>query len=176
VDVSDDDTLIDRLISVATTLAEVATDRTFISTTYTLKLSGWPAGDSVKLPRAPLQSVTSVTYYDVDDASQTLPGSVYDTDTASEPGLIFQKINQAWPDLSARKWPVEIVYVGGQTSAANVPDGIKQAMLLAIGHWYIHREQVGRMTYDVKFAWDTLIAAASYGGGNISYDPAEVSY
>lgn len=91
------------------------------------------SGREIKLPSRPLQSVTSVTYYDSEDVSQTLATSVYSVDTSSE--RIVLKWNQSWPTLAIRWDAVTITYVAGNTNRSAIPSIAKQAMLLLIGYY-----------------------------------------
>lgn len=96
----------------------------------------WQAGlpdfaDVIWLPMAaPLQSVTSVTYYDSDGTLQTLATSYYTVDTLSRPGRIVRAANQCWPAVQCDRLDsaVLITYVVGWTTPALVPERIKQGL------------------------------------------------
>jgi uncharacterized phiE125 gp8 family phage protein len=96
------------------------------------------------LPRAaPLQSVTSVKYYDTSGVQQTLSASTYQVDTFSEPGRILLAPNQVWPSVQAgRALAVEVLYVVGWTSADNIPADILEAIYLRVGTRHAFREDV----------------------------------
>src|SRR3990172_9406936 len=82
--VTADDTLIDRLIIVARQLGEAHTGRAFITQTWDLKLDAFPAG-RIRLPKAPLSSISSVTYLDTNGASQTWDSGDYLVDAPAGP-------------------------------------------------------------------------------------------
>src|SRR5580692_8919211 len=105
VDTNIDDALIAALISGARQWAEHYTGRAFITQTWQMWLDLWPAAFAVwwegvhdgritgldeinyiSLPRPPLASVTSVTYYDNSDNATVWAASNYFVDTVREPG------------------------------------------------------------------------------------------
>lgn len=143
VDGSDEDTLIDSLIAAARQEAERLGWLSCCTQTWRLYLTGWPAGP-VLLPRHPIQSITSVKWYDASDAQQTLSASVYAL--VPEAGCDAQLAlasGQAWPtaELSGRMYPVVVEYVAGWAENA-VPAAIRQYMLLLIGAMYEQRQSV----------------------------------
>ena len=141
VDTSADDTLIENLISAATESAQIFTNRFFINTTLNQFGDTW--SDLATLFKSPVSSVTHVKYYDSDNTQQTLATSVYQKDLEHQPARIGLKPNQSFPSLADRLNAVECQYVVGYGSAASdVPQGIKQAVLLTIGNWYQNREEV----------------------------------
>lgn len=121
-------------------LAEQYMNRGLLTQTVTYAQDGWT--EEIQLPMAaPLQSVTSVKYYNTSGVLTTLATSVYQVDTLSEPGRIYLKPNQTWPSLeSGRRMAVEIVYVVGWTEASLIPGTIIDGLYLAIGDTYEHRE------------------------------------
>src|SRR5665648_615442 len=142
VDHSSEDTLIASKITAARIMVENYTNRALITSTWELRLDNWPSMP-LKLPKPPLQSIVSIKYIDVDGDEHTVASSVYDLDIASEPGRIFFKPNQSWP--SANLYPfgaVRIQFVAGYASASVVPENIRSALLLGVGHLYENREQV----------------------------------
>jgi uncharacterized phiE125 gp8 family phage protein len=118
-----------QFIAAATEEAEQYMGRGLLTQSYTLVLD-WFANE-VELPMAaPLQSVTSVKYYDDDGTQQTLATTYYDTDTVSRPGKVVLKPAQSWPSVQSerRNGRVEIIYVVGWTSPELIPERIKQGI------------------------------------------------
>jgi hypothetical protein len=99
-------------------------------------------GYEIMLPRPPLQSVVSITYYDENNAQQTLDPSQYLVDIYSEPGRITPAPDTTWPATKRRANSVEITFVCGYGDAAEVPEGLVSWMLLRIGAAYANREEV----------------------------------
>ena len=141
VDHSEEDDLIDRMVAAARQSVELFTNRSLINTTFTLKLDGFP--QEIRTPRSPLSSVTSITYLDTDDASQTLAGTVYGADTDTEPGRIYLKTDQVWPDTSDLHNSGTVTFVAGYGSAtSSIPAGLRSAVALLAAHYYDFREPV----------------------------------
>lgn len=146
VDLSADDTLIGTLITAARQMAESYTLRSLCTQTWDLYRDNFyqrgfdvDAG-AVTIPRPPLQSVTTVTTYDPDDVATVMSSAEYLVDTASEPGRVCLNDGDDWPsDLRPRNGVI-IRFVAGYGVAADVPQGIKQAILQTVGHLYENRE------------------------------------
>src|SRR5690606_20838877 len=134
VDTTDEDTLISSLIVSAREHVEAFQLRALVTQTWRLSLDEFPAGRVIRLPRPPLQSVTSITYIDPTGAQQTLDSSVYDVDADSEPGRVVLKADASWPEVADVPGAVQVEYAAGYGDAAAVPEVVRQAMLLLIGH------------------------------------------
>ena len=143
VDISDDDSLIDAQVEAARNYAEAFCRRAFITQTLVLWLDAFPAGNGeIILPRPPLQSVTSVSYTDVDGNAQTFASSKYIVDGKREPARITPAWNVDWPDTRAIVNAVSVTYVAGYGAASAVPEAIIRAIAFLVGHLYENRESV----------------------------------
>lgn len=144
VDLTTDDDLITALIVAAREEIERRTWRALITQTLELILSDWPGANVIELPRAPLQSITSVKYKDRDGNETTWDSANYHAGTDSVPGVLILAWDASWPsgDLYAVE-PIRIRYVAGYGVAAAVPQSLKQACLLLVAHWYEAREAGG---------------------------------
>lgn len=155
-DDTDDDVLIAQLGRAATEWAERYQKRTYMSRTRTLKLDSFVA--VIQVPHPPLSSVTSIAYVDTDGDSQTLSSDVYRVDTTSEPARITLEYNESWPDTQAVTNAVTVTYVAGYSTRADVPDDVKAAIKLLVGHLYEHRETVSEIILrEVPFAAQALL-------------------
>ena len=143
VDHEHEDTLIESLVTTARQYAEsVLTRRAFVTQTLKVTLDEWP-DDKLLLPRPPLQSVESITYYDEDGVSGTVDADDYIVDTSSEPGRIALKRNASWPSVTLRAVNgIEVEYVAGYGDAEDVPEEFKHGIKLLVGHWYTNRESI----------------------------------
>jgi uncharacterized phiE125 gp8 family phage protein len=137
-----DDVGIDRRIRGATSRVESFLGRGLLTQSWTYCQDVFAS--TIPLPMAaPLQSVTSVKYYDVDGTQQTLSASVYGVDTESEPGRVYLKSGQSWPSVqSGRPLAVEVIYVVGWTSADLIEPAIVEGVYLTIGTRDEFREDV----------------------------------
>ncbi len=140
VDTTADDNLIAALIVACTNSAQEYTNRFFLETTLDMFADEWK--EISTLLKSPVTSVDSIKYFDQDDNQQTLDTSVYAFDMVSMPARIFLKPNQSFPELSERKNAIEVRYKVGVSSASDVDQAIKQAVLLTIGNYYENRQAV----------------------------------
>lgn len=168
VDIPDDDALIQGFIRAARLNLERTYRRAFLTQTLMLSLdyfgqpdftptwmygwpptmltygpTGWmvPTASTIEL-RAPVQSVTSVTYVDPSGTTQTLAPANYTLDIASEPGRLMPAQGKIWPVTAPVPNAVQVTFVAGYTSPGLVPDDMKSAIKLLLGVWYQNREQV----------------------------------
>lgn len=143
VDTTADDTLIGTLITVARMHVENHLRRALITQTWELVLDAFPARNVIQLPMPPLASITSIKYTDEAAVEATFSSTAYAVDTDSTRGRVVLKSGESWPSVTlAATSGVRVRYVAGYGAAANVPQAIKQAILLLIGTLYENRESV----------------------------------
>lgn len=147
-DGEDDIALVDRLVAAVTAYLdgrEGYLGRALVTQTWDLTLDRFPlSGDrAIAVPLPPLQSVTSITYLDGDGVSQIWASSNYTVDTAAEPGVIRLAYAKSWPLTRRIANAVTVRFVAGYGDHwHDVPEDIRHAALLLLGHWYEHREEV----------------------------------
>lgn len=141
--VTADDTYIDDCISDAVNDIEELTERALIDQTWEWKLDCFPIGhEPFRVPRPPLSSVTSIAYLDSDGASQTLATSVYEVDTASDPGRIALKFEQVWPIVRSGDVidVVTVTFVAGYGSSETAMPGlVLRVMREVVTDYYANR-------------------------------------
>jgi len=137
-----DDTYLSSLITTVRKQTELLLNRALITQTLDIYFDDFPGNDFFEVPRAPLASVTSLAYTDVDDTATTISSSEYYTDTVSEPGRIVLKDGYSWPTASLRAyWPIVARVVCGYGAAgSSVPEPIKQFILVNVANLYTNRE------------------------------------
>ena len=145
-----EDAVVEQCYRAAIEQAQQAQDRTFLTTTYTMKLDTFPESDTILLPTSPLQSVTSITYLDYAGSSQTLATTVYAVDTSREPPRITLKYAQSWPGTYGQANDVTVTFVAGYTSAANVPYSSKLLVLQLAGDLYENRQPTDANKVDLS--------------------------
>lgn len=156
-----EDTYIDGLILAAREYCERRQRRVYITHTLEYSRDCFPAERRIELPLPKLQAVQSVTYTTDEGAALVFDPANYVVDDRSTVGSVVLKPRAAWP--TAPLWPVNgvvIRYTAGYGNAESVPQRIKQAMYLLIGHWYEHREAAGEgaVTKQLDFAVTALLA------------------
>jgi uncharacterized phiE125 gp8 family phage protein len=139
-----DDTLVEALITTSREAAEDYTGLAIGYQTYRLALDQFPDA-AIVLGKWPINAITSVTYKDTNNATQTVSSSDYFLDNYSRPGEIALQPNKIWPQSGSVANAVIVTFTAGFTDSLSpnlypLPKSIKQAMLLTIGHLYDHRE------------------------------------
>ena len=127
------------LIQTAREQWEHDTDSACLTQTWSVNLE-MVRDDEIYLPKRPVQSITSITYYDGDNTQQTLSTSIYGLDAASR--AVRLKYLQVWPTMVERWDAMTVTYVCGYTSSSLVPAAAKQAMLLLVGHYFENRDML----------------------------------
>ena len=142
-----DDDYISLLIKAARESAETFQSRSFITQTWDLFLDEFPERDPIiRVPKPPLQSVTTVKYTDASGVVQELVAVTdYQVDIKSEPGRISPAFGMVWPVTRVVLNAVEIRFLSGGIAAADVLEKIKMAIKQIVAHWYEHREEISEI-------------------------------
>jgi len=170
-DITQDDPILCFLLTAARQYCEATLNWALITQTWQFNLDSFPwywdtnsiVGPSIDLPMPPLQSVTSLCYYDPSNTLQTLDPSDYVVDTNSTPGRIIRQYNIAWPITRWRSDSVEITLVCGfGDSVSDVPSNIIQAICVMALYSYRNR---GDETVQLQIppGVDALLGATSIG-------------
>ena len=137
----DYDIEIQNLITEGRRYVEQHTGRALCTQTWNLVLDAMPT--RIDMPYPPLQSVSSVSYQDLDNSTQTLATTNYTVDTGSTPGRLNQAYGgtypATYPDLNA----VTIQFVCGYGGREDVPDRFKQAIKLYV-QWKFDQDMVAK--------------------------------
>ena len=156
---TDEDDHLERLIIAAREWCEAETNRALATQTWQFALDCFPCDGEISIPHAPLQSITSITYVDSAGATQTLPTTEYQVDTFSVPARVKPAYGKSWPTTREVYNAVVITAECGYADQTEVPQKLKQAMLLVIAHLYEHREEVSDFqTFQVPKASEWLAA------------------
>jgi len=168
---SDEDTLITSLIRSATRWAEEYTGYRFCTQTWTYHMDTFPyrtsyvfnyagSGDDfevIKLPYPPLQSVTSVKYYNGSNVLTTLVEDTdYRVDINSKPGRV--EPIESWPDTYDRLNAVQIKFVCGYSETDYIDDDVKNAILLRFADVFENRQETFVSMGPVSVARNTITA------------------
>lgn len=172
VDDHEDDALIKSLIIGARMEAETICRRALITQSWKLVLDAFPSpGMSVSvsslygqfgispgpllsnrddrstgyeiIPGMPtLISVESIKYTDTNGVQQTLSPSLYKVSVSTPMGCIVPSFGTSWPATRAEIDAVEVSFTCGYGAAKDVPQGIKNWMLIKVATLYANREAV----------------------------------
>lgn len=129
--------------------------RALVSQTWALTRDDLPA-TGIRLPLAPVASVTSVEYVDGDGVTQTLAADQY----VLSGDRVLPAYDATWPTPRAQVDAATVTFVAGYGSAAAVPQPLRQAILLMVGYWYEQRSavNVGNIVNEMPLAVDALTA------------------
>lgn len=136
--------------------------RCLITQTWKATLDGFPR--LIDLPFAPVSAVSAITYRDAAGIEQTLAADTYmvaglDDD---ELGSISPVRGRSWPLISYSPGSVSVTFMAGYGNAPeDVPEPIRTAIKMLVGHLYENREAVtvasGSMQ-ETPISWQDLIA------------------
>jgi len=128
---------------VAREWVEDFTNRSIGVCDWELVLDSFPTNRNyIELPRAPLKSVAYVEYFNSAGVMSTMDPATYIVNVDRHLGAVFLPYFNIWPVLIPQPGSaVRIKFSAGHDST-NVPARILQAMLLLVGHWFEHREEV----------------------------------
>lgn len=159
-DIDADDTDVASMVSAARRIVEGATGRVLVTQTWDGYLDGFPCWE-ICVPRGPLASVSSITYTDLDGATQTVSASDYQIDTVSVEPRIAPVLGVSWPVSKAGTFnSVKVRMVLGYGAASSVPADFKHAIRLLVGTLYEYREDqiTGTVVAKAQIASSDLVA------------------
>lgn len=140
-----EDALLKSWIIEARKYVEDLTDRALVIQTREFYSDRFEYDDCnlLRLPASPIQSVTWIKYLDDSGVEITMPSSDYRVDTVSEPARIEPAYGVSWPSTYPVINAVKIRVACGYSDVADVPEGLKTAMMLYIATLYENRGDFG---------------------------------
>lgn len=128
VSTDESDPQISALVVAARERAERYLNRSLVTQTLVYRLDGFPR--VIELPAGPVQSVESITYTGTEGESQTVDSADYRVD--AEGARIVPAVDKSWPQTAELPASVEVEYVAGYGDPDDVPEAIKQGLLLTL--------------------------------------------
>jgi len=138
---SDEDSLLEMLVKAAREYAENFTGRQCMTATWDYSIDEI-VGNEILLPRSPLQSITSINYYDTTNVLTLWASTNYVVDSSQAPPKITEAYERYWPTTMDKANAVIIRGVYGYTSASLVPGSLRLAILQLVAHFYENRETI----------------------------------
>jgi uncharacterized phiE125 gp8 family phage protein len=136
---------IQQMISAGRAWVENLTRKRLITQTWRLWLDSFPIFPTedddcddapslyaIKLPFAPVSAISGISYYDGNNALQTLDTATYQTDLVSLPARILPAFGYFWPITYPRLKAVRLDFTVGYGAASAVPDAFKNAIKLHV--------------------------------------------
>ena len=136
---TEDDTFLTGLIVSSREAVEAILGKVLINQTVVAKLDEFPKDDYFELPTPPVSSVTSITYFDEDNASQTFSSASYSLNDYCDPDRIVRNTDVDWPATYDRWDAITVTYQSGFANAAAVPSSIKTVVKMLAAETYEQR-------------------------------------
>ena len=144
-----EDELLGGLIRAARDEVERATSSALITQNWRLVLDEWPASEIILLRRTPAREVLSVTVFGADGEASLLDPAAYQVDAVSVPARLFLEER---PEPGRAMNGIEIDFSAGYgESGTEVPDLLKRAIMMLVGHWYEFRAGFGAESQPVSY-------------------------
>jgi uncharacterized phiE125 gp8 family phage protein len=134
-----------------------------ITQTWTLTLDDFTAEIAIPLP--PCQSIDAIRYVDPDGVTQTLDAGAYQAFGlgSADGAKVRPAFGTSWPAIRSQPEAVAITFTAGfGDDPGDVPEPIRTAIKMRVGHLYEHRESV---TLGTGFITDTPDGAEDFVRG-----------
>ena len=130
------DPMLGMLIKAARKVAENITGRGFITQTWERVYDKFP-GNEIEIGMLPIQSITSLKYYDGDGVLQTLSSADYVLDADTLPGWVLPAYGVSWPTTFDMAQAVITRFVAGYGSTGlTVPAEIRMWISVQVAAAY----------------------------------------
>lgn len=100
----------------------------------------------IELPNGPVISVVAVNYLDPEGVDQLLDPDKYRISRFFNPPLLYPTYGTSWPmvrrDIDSVRIKYNVGYPSGNSPPETIPEPIRTAMFLLIGHFYDNREAI----------------------------------
>lgn len=154
-----DSTYLNRLLAAAVDYAERETGRDFVETTWEYTIESFPT--EIILPRSPVQSITKIEYYDVDNELQEFEDYRH-IQAHNLPSKLVPVTS--WPSTYTTPDAVKVTFVSGYEP---VPDVGLWAIGLLVNSWYEQRADfaplVGGLISSIPIGVDRLLNQLKVG-------------
>ena len=164
---TEEDGVIAKKLSAATQFVQAIADRQLVDATLKEVFECWPSKRLIHLGRPPVDSVSSVKYYDT-SATPTL--TTMSTDDyrvytfQDQPGILEIDEATVLPDLDDRIYPIEVTFVAGYGAQAAVPEIYKEALHLVAADYFNNREDGEYRLLDrTRRRAEALVGAKAWG-------------
>lgn len=177
-DIAAENDLITKFGVAARKKCEQITRRCFVSTQLRLSMDCFPTQGlnlwtgynhwdrTIRLPRSSVIAVQSITYVDTTGTTVTLASDQYIVSVGNA-GRIVPAYNCNWPTCRIQPDSVNILFtVGFGTTAASVPEDVKQGIRFLTNHYYINRSavEVGATGAEIPLTVEDILSDACWGG------------
>lgn len=142
VDTADEDSVLNACIAAARAKAENITGRALITQTWEQGIDAQDVPDAeIELLKPPVQSISSVRYYDEAGTLQTLSSALYTLDAHTYPSWLLPAVGTAWPTVRDQANAMLIQYVCGYgADGTTVPPDLRAWLLMTAAFLFSNRE------------------------------------
>lgn len=167
VDQTDEDALIESLITAAREAIEARTGRALLEQAWALTFDRFPSSrlQPIDLPRLPLKEITKISYVDASGATVIVAPAAYLVERSLNRARITPAYGQVWPTARCAANAVRVEFTAGYT-AETLPKALVAAMKLLVGSWYLNREHVvtGTIATELPDTVSALLGPYVVGG------------
>jgi uncharacterized phiE125 gp8 family phage protein len=136
----DEDATISRLIEAARQTVEKHLGLGLLSQSWSVFFDRWPAPGYLPITLAPILAITDVKIYGDDNVAAIIDPAHYYLDRLSRPARLTMRVGRWLPQPGRVLNGIEVVLsVGFGTTAASVPQPLREALLLLLTHYYANR-------------------------------------
>lgn len=157
---AEDDDVLAGFVQAALTMVGEMSGRVLAPETWAASFP-YVCGD-LKLPKAPVIEVVSITYFDAADVQRTATLADFYVFADEDSCVIRPKAGRAWPTTIKREDAVTVTFEAGYET---IPDPLKTAVLMLVGHLYENREAatVGAVAVPVPFGVQEMVGLYRLG-------------
>lgn len=150
-DVYADDAYVAALIKAVRRVCESYCEMQIMAATYEAYLPNFPNswdsnyGDldnEIQIIKHPVNAISKIEYYDTANELQLLSTAQYDAFVEGKPATIKRETSYSWPSTYTRQKAIIITFTAGYTNPDDVPEDLKQGMMMLLGHLYENRQDV----------------------------------
>lgn len=116
--------------------------KALVSQTWQYSASKIESTGKLFIPLTPVQSISSITYFNAAGQSVSLTVNDYHFYSSEDWAYLTPKTGVAWPNLQNRLDAITVTFICGFGAADAVPANIKRAIRLLVAHWYYNKSAV----------------------------------
>lgn len=144
VDGPDEEPLIVALITTARLTIEHLAGLALVTQRWAVLRDSWPEAQAIELPVAQVASLDALRVYDEAGSASLIAGDQYIADLASRPARLVRRDAYPWPAPGRIANGIEIELTAGfGAMPIDVPETLRWAVLMLVGHWFENRAAVG---------------------------------
>jgi uncharacterized phiE125 gp8 family phage protein len=158
IEFEDEDFYIRGLIKAVREATEKVSNNLFMYQIWDLLLDRFPCGE-ILIRKRPVTEIGFIEYVDLNGNTQTLTD--YQFSTGEFYATLKPAVGATWPAARCELNSVRIRFSAGwENTPEGIPEHMKQAMLLKIGHYYENREDtvIGINFQPLVDGYDALVA------------------